>query len=32
MIDLIQGHTTIGHIFGANFGTHAFVTDDTYCT
>ena len=24
-----QRHTTVGHIFGANFGTHAFVKHHT---
>ena len=28
MIDMRQRHTTVGHIFGANFGTHAFVIYD----
>ena len=28
MIDMRQRHTTVGHIFGANFGTHAVVMYD----
>ena len=27
-----ETETHVGHIFGANFATHAVVTSDTYCT
>ena len=29
MLDVRQRQTTVGHIFGANFGAHAFVMYDT---
>ena len=30
MVDVRQRHTTVGHIFGANFGTHARVMYDAH--
>ena len=30
--DRHETETRVGHIFGPNFGTHAVVTYNTYCT
>ena len=30
--DSHETETKVGHIFGANFATHAIVPCDTYCT